>query len=68
MTGKMTAPELAAAKSQTDMLIWLQHTGIRVCTDRHCPLHVSKLSQIYCSLWYDRQDDKSRAGSGHNCR
>ncbi len=31
MTGKMTASELAAAKSQIDMLAQLQHEGIARC-------------------------------------
>ena len=31
MTGKMTGPELAAAKSEIDMLTRLQHEGIARC-------------------------------------
>jgi len=50
ITGKMTGSELAAAKTEADMLIWLQHTGIGLCTDRHCPSHTSKLSQMYRSV------------------
>jgi hypothetical protein len=50
ITGNMTGSELAAAKTEDDMLI------------RRCPLHMIKLSQMYCSLWHHRQDDRSRAG------
>ena len=38
---------LAAVKHQNSLFTQLQHAGIRLCTDRHCPLHKKWLPQKY---------------------
>ncbi len=52
MTGKMTAPELATAKSQIDMLTRLQHEGIARCRGSW-----QDEKHLYCVMEYGIRGD-----------